>query len=195
MPNHPLALELIREAGVPIAAPSANAFTRLSPTDAVHVRAALEADVDYILDGGPAPVGIESSVLSVAGEPRLLRPGMISRAEIESVIGPVSLAGSIERAHPSPGLHKKHYAPATPLHLVRNASLPQRGRGAYLWHRHPAGAALLVRMPSTPQEYAAALYRTLHDLDRQRLDWIAVEAPPDDAEWAAINDRLMRASS
>ena len=193
MPNHPVALELIREAGVPIAAPSANPFAQLSPTEAAHVRSSLERAVDYILDGGPAQVGIESTVLSLAGEARLLRPGMISRAAIEALIGPVSLAGSVEGAHPSPGLHKKHYAPATPLHVVRNGSLPQKGRGAYLWQRHPAPASIDLRMPDTPREYAAALYRTLQDLDRQGLDWIAVEAPPDDADWEAIHDRLTRA--
>lgn len=93
MPAHPMALELIRLSGVPIAAPSANRFMQLSPTSAEHVRRSLGDGVDLVLDGGSTPVGIESTVLSLVGEPTLLRPGMISREEIESLIGPVSIGG------------------------------------------------------------------------------------------------------
>src|ERR1019366_7456560 len=91
MPAHPVALALIRAAGVPVAAPSANRFTELSPTTAEHVRQSLGSDVDFILDGGPCQVGIESTVLSLA-EPRpiLLRPGGISRIELEAIVGPIA---------------------------------------------------------------------------------------------------------
>ncbi|MBI4873456.1 MAG: threonylcarbamoyl-AMP synthase, partial [Acidobacteria bacterium] len=101
-PSHPLALALIRAAGVPIAAPSANRFTGLSPTTAEHVRRGLGEAADLILDGGPTVVGIESTVLSLAGQrPLLLRPGMVSREAIEALIGPLELAGRIENgAHP-----------------------------------------------------------------------------------------------
>src|ERR1700736_6193048 len=91
MPAHPIALALIRAAGVPVAAPSANRFTELSPTTADHVRLSLGSDIDYILDGGPCSVGIESTVLSLAGRrPILLRPGGISRTELEAIAGPVA---------------------------------------------------------------------------------------------------------
>ena len=184
MPAHPLALELIRAAGVPIAAPSANRFTELSPTAADHVP---EAIADYVLDGGPARVGIESTVLSLAGEPALLRPGVIPLPEIEALIGPVRL-GSAPAAggHASPGMHPRHYRPATPLHLVPP--------GATL----PAGNGICLRigreMPADPLAYAAALYGTLHRLDAESLDWIAVEEPPDTPEWAGVLDRLRRAA-
>ncbi|MCS7314536.1 MAG: L-threonylcarbamoyladenylate synthase [Bryobacterales bacterium] len=195
MPAHPVALELIRTAGVPIAAPSANRFTELSPTTAEHVRRALGDSVDMILDGGPTQVGLESTVLWLAGPPRLLRPGMILRRQIEEVIGPVEVAGRIEDGlpHPSPGLHPRHYSPRTPLVLVTDGVLPP-GRGAYLWIGRPAAAARSVRMPSDAVAYAARLYDTLHTLDAEGWDWIAVERPPELPEWIPVLDRLRRAA-
>lgn len=189
MPAHPMALALIRAAGVPIAAPSANRFAGISPTTAEHVRRSLGDAVDMILDGGSTPVGIESTVLSLTGsQPVLLRPGMVTREEIEELIGPVLLGGSPDAgAHPSPGMHARHYSPATPLTVVKGGQLPQEGRGAYL---QPG-----VSMPADPIAYAAALYATLHRLDEQQLDWIAVEEPPDDPRWAGIRDRLRRAAA
>ncbi len=185
IPSHPIALELIREAGVPIAAPSANRFGELSPTTAEHVRQILGDQVAMVLDGGPTDVGIESTVLSLAGaQPCLLRPGMISRAEIEALIGPVETpAQPVNGAHASPGMHRRHYSPRTPLILVENGVLPAAGRGTYL------------QMSANPREYAAQLYGVLHELDAQGWDWIAVERPPSTGEWAAIRDRLERAAS
>ena len=184
MPAHPLALELIRAAGVPIAAPSANRFTELSPTAAAHVPEAL---ADYVLDGGPARVGIESTVLSLAGAPLLLRPGVIPLPEIEALIGPVAPAGEPAAGpHASPGMHPRHYRPATPLFLLDPRAPDPPGRGARL--RPGAG------MPADPLEYAAALYETLHRLDAQHLDWIAVDRPPDAPQWAGVLDRLLRAA-
>src|ERR1017187_9997893 len=127
MPAHPVALELIRAAGVPIAAPSGNRFTELSPTAAAHVPEAL---ADYTLDGGPARVGIESTVLSLVGAPTLLRPGVISVTELEALIGPI-LRGATpaEGAHAAPGMHARHYRPATPLYLD---TIPREGNGIVL---------------------------------------------------------------
>jgi L-threonylcarbamoyladenylate synthase len=195
MPAHPVALELIRAAGVPIAAPSANRFGCLSPTTARHVEEALGEAVDLILDGGPTELGIESTVLWLAGPPRLLRPGMILREQIEELIGPVEATGRIEdrTAHPSPGLHARHYSPATPLLLVDDGGLPP-GRGVYLWIRRPKPAARLVRMPAEARAYAAQLYQTLHELDREGWDWIAVERPPEEPPWSPVLDRLRRAA-
>ncbi len=191
MPGHAVALELIRAAGVPIAAPSANRFTGLSPTTAEHVRASLGDAVECILDDGPTAVGIESTVLSLVADPVLLRPGMISIEEIALLIGPVQLAGAVEGAHPSPGMHPRHYSPRTPVVL---GPPPQSGRGAYLWISRPETAERSVEMPRDAAVYAAALYSTLHGLDAERLDWIAIEMPPDVPQWAGVRDRLRRAA-
>lgn len=199
MPAHPIAQALIRAAHIPVAAPSANRFTHLSPTTADHVRASLGSDVDYILDGGPCHVGIESTVLSLAGpEPVLLRPGGISRPEIEAIIGPISTAAETPSgAHPSPGMHARHYSPRTALLLVRNGEVPAHGNGIYLQYQHrPTRADIaLIEMPLAAADYAAALYDTLHRADRAGRDWIAVDEPPETPEWEAIRDRLRRAAS
>jgi L-threonylcarbamoyladenylate synthase len=134
MPANSIALALIREAGVPIAAPSANRFTELSPTKAQHVRESL--GVAIILDGGPTDVGIESTVLSVS-PPCLLRPGAITREQIESVIGPIGVGAS--EANRSPGQHPRHYQPRTRLILAHADELPE-GRGAFLFTSVPAEA-------------------------------------------------------
>jgi L-threonylcarbamoyladenylate synthase len=185
MPANPIAQALIREAGVPIAAPSANPFMQLSPTTAQHVREALGAQVAMVLDGGRTSVGIESTVLSLAGsEAVLLRPGMLTQQEIEAVIGPVRvLASSPAEAHSSPGLHRRHYSPKTPLILVEGGKLPARGRG------------ICLQMPENPREYAAVLYDKLHEADAQGWDWIVGERPPIGPEWVAIRDRLERAAA
>jgi L-threonylcarbamoyladenylate synthase len=198
MPSHPVALQLIRAAGVPIAAPSANPFTRLSPTTAGHVRKGLGKAVDLILDAGPAQVGIESTVLSLAqAQPVLLRPGIISRAALERVIGLVTenSAPPAGEGHLSPGLHLKHYSPRSPLVLWRQGAPMPEGRGVLLWITAAAeGATKSIRMPANPVEYAAGLYGTLHGLDDEFWDWIAVEAPPEGQEWDGIRDRLTRAA-
>jgi L-threonylcarbamoyladenylate synthase len=186
VPAHPVALDLIRAAGLPIAAPSANRFTQLSPTTAAHVRQAF-GDAVTILDGGPTQIGIESTVISLAGsEPVLLRPGMIPFDDIRRIADPGPAA------HPSPGMHDRHYSPRTRLVLV-DGLLPE-GRIAYMWWRQPFTASKSVRMPASAESYAAALYGTLHELDREGWDVIAVERPPDSVEWAGIADRLNRAS-
>jgi L-threonylcarbamoyladenylate synthase len=185
MPAHPLALELIRTAGVPIAAPSANRFSELSPTAAGHVPDAL---ADFVLDGGPAHVGIESTVLSLVDRPLLLRPGVIPLPEIEALIGSVEIAGeAAEGPHASPGMHARHYRPRTPLLLLEGGSPSPPGTGAWL--------RIGREMPADAREYAAALYETLHRLDQQSLDWIAVEKPPGSPEWAGVADRLKRAAA
>jgi len=193
VPANAYALALLVEAGVPIAAPSANRFTALSPTTAEHVRKSLGNGVDFILDGGPTQVGIESTVLSLAGDvPRLLRSGMISVEQIEALIGKVEIATAApEGSHPAPGMHPRHYSPRTRLVL----DFPSNGHGAYLWLTRPAESARSVQMPADPARYAAALYETLHRLDDEGFDWIAVEPPPDKPAWAGIRDRLIRAAS
>jgi len=197
MPSHPVAMALIRAAGVPLAAPSANRFTQLSPTTADHVRRSLGSDVDQILDGGPCEVGIESTVLSLAGPyPVLLRPGGIARAEIEVVVGPIATATESVGAHPSPGMHPRHYSPRTKLLLVQNGQVPEQGSGIYLRHSHaPLRDVETIQMPASATEYAARLYDKLHQADNAGRDWIALDLPPDTPEWEAIHDRLRRASA
>ena len=189
MPRHPVALELLRTAGVPIAAPSANRFTQLSPTTADHVREAFGTATPFLLDGGPCEVGLESTVIAVTREGlEVLRPGMAYVSDANAA------PGTKGEAHRSPGQHPKHYSPKTRIVLVNRGHLPREGKGAYLWLEYNAMAAGKQRMPEKPEEYAAALYSALHKLDRQGFDWIAVELPPDVPEWAAIRDRLVRAS-
>jgi L-threonylcarbamoyladenylate synthase len=199
MPAHPVAIALIQAAGVPVAAPSANRFTELSPTTAEHVRRSLGDEVDLILDGGPCEVGIESTVISLA-EPRptLLRPGGISRTELEDVIGPVGWAEEVQAgAHAAPGMHPRHYSPRTTLYLAVDGNVPDRGQGIYLRHEHAASRAgvLTEQMPRSASDYAAALYEVLHRADAGNYDWIAVDLPPSTPEWEAVRDRLKRAAA
>jgi L-threonylcarbamoyladenylate synthase len=176
MPAHPVALALLNATGLPLAAPSANRFTQLSPTTAQHVREGLGSAVDLILDGGPCTVGIESTVLSLAGSvARILRSGMISQPEIEAIVGPVETGAGAE----SPGQHPKHYSPHTKIIL---GDPPAEGRG------------ICPEMPGDVASYAEKLYGILHDLDREHYDWIALALPPDTPEWAGVRDRLQRAA-
>ncbi|MFY9561582.1 MAG: L-threonylcarbamoyladenylate synthase [Terriglobales bacterium] len=198
MPAHPIALALIRAAGVPLAAPSANRFTQLSPTTAEHVRRALGSDVDLILDGGPCQVGIESTVLSLAGpQPALLRPGGVSRPELEAIVGPITTATEVTGAHPAPGMHPRHYSPRTRLLLVEEGKVPEQGQGIYLRHEHgPSRSNItVIQMPHSAGEYAAALYDKLHEADAGGCDWIAVDLPSQTPDWEAIHDRLRRAAT
>jgi L-threonylcarbamoyladenylate synthase len=191
VPRHPVALELLSTAGVPIAAPSANRFTQLSPTTAQHVREAFGDETPFLLDGGPCEVGLESTVIAVTGDGlEVLRPGMA--LVDEAVAGTANAADS--EAHRAPGQHRKHYSPRTRVLLVSHGHLPQHGRGAYLWITQEVPCARTIQMASEPESYAAQLYSRLHELDRDGMDWIAVEFPPDTPEWAAIRDRLTRAA-
>ena len=192
MPRHPVALELLQAAGVPIAAPSANRFTQLSPTTAQHVRDAFGGETPFLLDGGPCEVGLESTVIAVTKDGlEVLRPGM---AFVEDAVAAASSELTDTAAHRSPGQNKRHYSPRTRVLLVSHGHLPEQGRGAYLWLTRDAVAPQAIRMPALPEAYAALLYNRLHELDREGLDWIAVELPPDSREWAAIRDRLTRAA-
>ena len=195
MPSHPLALELIRAAGIPVAAPSANRFTGVSPTCAEHVRRALGDAVDLVLDGGPTQVGIESTVLALpsGGRPMLLRPGMITREQIEAVIGAVTLGAPPDSGgHASPGQHERHYSPSTPVRLGTDPG----ARSAYVWWDSPSTtAAATVQLPRHPQGYAQALYAALHSLDLEKWDAIVVEPVPGTSEWDGVRDRLERAAA
>lgn len=200
-PAHTLAQALIRAAGAPIAAPSANRSTELSPTRAEHVLAGLEGRIDMILDGGPCPGGIESTVVDASGDGvRLLRPGPITVPMLEEVIGPVAIAGTVEGPARSPGQMAKHYSPRTPLRLL----LPGVAAADWLGQSGDAsrlailtfkgGTACDADLSADPVVAAAHLYDALHELDRRSLDVILVEMPPNTPAWAAIRDRLTRAA-
>lgn len=176
MPDHPVALELLRESGLPLAAPSANKFTQISPTRAEDVSPEIRAGVFAVLDGGPCRVGIESTILSLVGKPTILRLGDISKSEIEEVLGrEVAIRTQGEIA--APGMHPRHYAPSTPVTLVEELA----GREG-------------IALTGGPAEYAAQLYARLQALDLRGLDAIYVEMPPETPEWAAVRDRLIRAA-
>jgi L-threonylcarbamoyladenylate synthase len=188
VPAHPVALEVLRRTGIPLAAPSANRFMQISPTTAEHVRQSLGDAVDFILDGGPASVGIESTVVSLAGPaPVILRPGMISAADLKGATGiswaETSPQRNSEMPQESPGLHARHYAPRTPLLLLKPGD-PQ-----------PFGRGQILGMPNEATAFAEALYSRLHVADEAHWDWIGILEPPDTPEWAGIRDRLKRAST
>ncbi len=208
VPRHPIALALIRAAALPIAAPSANRSTSLSPTRAEHVLRGLEGRIDLLLDGGPTAGGIESTVLDVTTDPpRLLRPGLVTPAEIEAAIGSIQRPGEVPTAGAlrSPGMLERHYAPATPLEGVEGSAwgrveelLRAGQRVGWVAFTGEGGqereGLVTIEMPRDPAGYSAGLYAALHALDRAGVDRIVVSLPPDGQAWLAVRDRLQRAS-
>lgn len=210
VPDHPVALALIRAAGVPLAAPSANRFTEVSPVTAAQVARGLGAAVDMILDAGHTRVGIESTVVDVSGgRPVLLRPGMIAQETLEAVVGPVSRhrgGARDDAARPAPGMVARHYAPHARVELVPMHGLPAAVAHATradatasvgcIAHTQspPAGLAFARRLPDVPDGYASALYDALHEADAAGCALLLIEDVPADAAWDAIRDRLTRAA-
>lgn len=189
VPSHPVAQQLLREAAVPVAAPSANRFTQLSPTTAEHVRNAF-GDAVPVLEGGASQVGIESTVVSVLNGFRVLRPGMIVFDPAPQIATVHPEAGP----HEAPGQHRKHYSPRTPVIVVQRGDAIPPG-AAYVFHTEQRESGCSVRLPADPGGYAELLYRALHDLDKQGFAAICVEQLPPGAEWQGLSDRLKRASS
>ncbi len=213
-PEHQLTRRLIATLGRPLAAPSANRSTQLSPTTAGHVLDGLGNRIDLILDGGPCGRGIESTVVDCTTDPpRILRPGPIGREALEGVLAGavIDMTETGDDASParSPGTHARHYAPKTPMEVSATAAervetLVQAGkRVAWLTARTEdprvrslasSRDLLVVPMPADPAAFAASLYATLHAIDRRSLDTIVVDAPPDAESWRAVADRLSRAA-
>lgn len=193
VPAHPLAHELLSQADIPVAAPSANPSGRLSPTTADHVRDGLGPQVDVILDGGACGVGVESTVVGVFdGKPVLLRPGGVSAEDIAAVVGPLSHPVEDPEAPQSPGMLASHYAPRRPVRL--NAGSPDEGETLLGFGPDaPDGPNLSATGDLT--EAAANLFRMLHDLDGQDGGGIAVMPIPQSGLGLAINDRLRRAAA
>jgi L-threonylcarbamoyladenylate synthase len=206
VPDHPLALELLQAFDRPVAAPSANKSNRISPTTAQHVRDELGAAVDLILDGGPCRVGIESTVLDLSGEqPTILRPGGASRQQIEAIIGPVRMMEHAVKneAAMSPGQLPVHYSPRTAAWRFETS---QRGQISPEIGGAKCGMVVLspqdvvskwehiVALSCKPDVYARHLYEVLRELDAMDLAAIFIEMPPDEPQWAAIRDRITRAT-
>jgi L-threonylcarbamoyladenylate synthase len=198
VPSHPVAQELLRLFDGAIAAPSANRFGLVSPTTAAHVRDDLGKDVDLVLQGGASDVGIESTIVDLSGAtPILLRPGHISKAEVEALIGAVGEKDATSPRH-SGGL-ERHYAPRTPARLVPTYALDgEIANGKHkvavlAFSRPDERVDYWLRMPRDPHAYAQRLYAALRELDSAGCERILVEAPPDAPEWDAVRDRLRRA--
>ncbi len=193
MPAHPVALALLRAFGGPLAAPSANPSGRVSPTRPDHVRAGLGGRIDAIVDGGPCAVGVESTILSLAGGPVLLRPGGIPVETLEAVLGPIASGGDAHKPT-APGQLASHYAPAAPVRL--GASLPAPGE-VWVGFGPCDGAALNLSPEGDLVAAAAALFAVLREADalaglRGRIAFAPV---PETGLGRAINDRLRRAAA
>lgn len=199
-PAHDVARRLIRAARVPIAAPSANRFGKISPTTAAHVAASFGDRTPLTLDAGPCQVGVESTVVSlVESQPRLLRPGGVTREELESVIGPVVVASAADAQPVSPGMLPEHYAPTTPLIIATEPIAPNTGRVGLLCLEPTANASdfAAVEVLSASgdlREAAANLYAALRRLDALQLDRIIAQPLPIHGLGHAIMDRLRRAT-
>lgn len=220
VPRDPVALRLLREAGVPVAAPSANRFGHISPTTADHVLADLDGRIDAVLDGGPATVGVESTVLDVSSHPmRIYRPGAISAGAIAGVAGPVEFVqpamdehaaeGKEARAReiglPSPGFGLRHYAPHTPLRLVESEGEladacrdPSGNAGVLLpdgWDAPYAAVRFAWGPWDRPEILARNLYAGLRTLDDAHVSVIVCPLPAaDEGIRDALRDRLRKAA-
>ena len=212
-PSHPVAQQLLKQfsqlkgptqpAG--IAAPSANRFGHVSPTQAIHVRDefAHTSVLIHVVEGGNAEVGIESTIVDVSRveqgvAPVVLRPGHISAAQIEQVLNrPLGSKQAPDTPRVS-GALKAHYAPTTPLYLVKNADLEHldQANTVLVAYKAPVNSKIHVyKAPAQAELYASQLYAMLRQLDTQGYEAIYVQQPPDTADWEAVNDRLGRAAA
>lgn len=206
IPKHPVAQALLKAFGSGVAAPSANRFGRISPTTAAAVHEELGDRVDLILDGGQSEVGVESTIVDVSGtEIRILRPGMISSAQIEAVLHQ-HLSSQKKDIPRVSGSLESHYAPVTKVILIDTAkmtvylrSLSQENFPVAVMHRQEVSAdskgIFYYKMPMNACDYAHDLYQTLRDLDKKNFKQIIIENVPTSSEWDAIRDRLQRAAN
>ncbi len=211
MPNHPVAIGMIRKLGRGVVAPSANASGRPSPTMASHVAEDLNGKIDLILDAGPTRIGVESSVLDITqSPPALLRKGGLSREAIEAVIGPIQVDVQGELLRRSPGNRYRHYSPKAEVKLVKEgdvsglATLLESGElegkriGCilHLLADPDADANVIVhRIPADVEEISRQLFSLLRELDSERVDTIIVEEVAEKGLGLAVMDRLHRAAA
>jgi L-threonylcarbamoyladenylate synthase len=203
VPAHPVAQALLKAFEGGVAAPSANRFGRLSPTTAAHVREEFGDAVPIVLDGGECEIGLESTIVDLSTDtPRILRPGKISRPEIEEVIGPVAEGKDGDSPRAS-GTLASHYAPRASVEVLARAplvaryhELAKRGQKvAALLRGQPFKDIAGEVLPSDLAGYGHALYAALRRLDARGFDVLLAELPPHTAAWAAVNDRLKRAAA
>jgi L-threonylcarbamoyladenylate synthase len=195
IPAHPVTQALLREAGRPIAAPSANRSGRVSPTSATHVAVDLGDDVAMILDDGPTPVGLESTVLDLSGKaPALLRPGAVTFEVLTELLGPIALPGP--GLPKSPGMLASHYAPRLPVRVAATEARPGEALLAFGPDAPPGFADVLwLSRAGNLVEAAANLFAMLRRLDHPPFTGIAVMRIPEHGLGRAINDRLRRAAA
>ncbi|MGE3705260.1 MAG: L-threonylcarbamoyladenylate synthase [Vicinamibacterales bacterium] len=205
MPAHPQALELLRLADVPVAAPSANPFGEISPTCAAHVADRLGDRIDYLLDGGPCAVGVESTVLLLEPDRTvLLRPGGVPVEELEAILGavvaPMQAADAAPRSAPAPGMLPQHYAPRTPLRIVEQLPVVRAGErlGLLTLQPPPADGRFAAVEVLSPRgdltEAAANFFAALRRLDAANVREIVAMPFPNQGLGRALNDRLRRAA-
>lgn len=201
IPKHPLTLKLLKHLDAPIAAPSANPFMKISPTEATHV-ADYFGDGLTILDGGSCAVGLESTIIGFEdSEPVLYRLGGISKEEIEAVVGPLKQKIYKEENPEAPGMLGKHYAPNTPLIVTHDVEAqikkrPDKRLGILTLEASPVTATVVMHLSTNGdlKEAASRLFSYLHQLDQHHLDMIIAQRMPDKGMGKSINDRLERAS-
>jgi len=197
VPGHPVAQAVLRQFGRGLAAPSANPHGQISPTTAAHVRRHLAGKIPAVVDGGLCPVGIESTIVDLSSEhPRILRPGAITS---EMLARHLPLADTVAAAAPRvPGALASHYAPRTPCYRIpaelTAAPFPGRRTGLLAQRPAPWPVTKFWPMPSQPEDYARALYAALHEADASGCETLLIALPPDEPAWAAIHDRLRRAT-
>lgn len=204
IPNHPLTLELLQRLPFPLAAPSANKFGSISPTQTAHVKSSFNNELSLILEGGPCESGIESTIIGFENEfPVIYRLGALSVEEIEAVIGPVEIKNKNNVAPEAPGMLARHYAPATRTYFTEDAvamckEFPNKKIGLLSFTKNSNNATvshhIVLSEAGDFREAAAQLYAALHHLDHLDLDLIIVEKLPDTDLGRSINDRLMRAA-
>lgn len=203
IPDQPVALELLRATGLPVAAPSANPFGYISPTTAFHVRDGLGTAVDAILDGGPCMVGVESTIVDLSGtSPRLLRPGGLPREDLEKVLGEtLAWEGFVAPVRTeAPGMLESHYAPRVPLEAfesldaLKSRARELQGRCAVLAAIDPGVDCLETRILGQGSSMAVGLFEAMREMDRDGLPRILALLPAPEGLGLAVRDRLFRAS-
>jgi L-threonylcarbamoyladenylate synthase len=198
VPAHPIAQALLQQTGLGLAAPSANKYTQLSPTTAMHVADSLGQHIP-VLDGGPCQVGIESTIVAVDGNQwQLLRLGMIAELDIASVAG---VKATPKHILPKvPGQHLLHYSPKTPIQLftskaaLMQAAVAEKSCAALLLGEGEVTNTKTFNVPNNPEGMAEKLYDILHQMDAIKVAKLLIESPPKSPEWLAIHDRLNRAA-
>ncbi|MEQ8901511.1 MAG: L-threonylcarbamoyladenylate synthase [Roseovarius sp.] len=191
VPAHPVARALLAEFGGPVAAPSANPSGRISPTEADHVIAGLGGRIEAVVDGGVCPVGVESTILGLAGDPVLLRPGGVPVEALEAALGQPIARRAEGEALSAPGQMRSHYAPGAKVRLEAEATRP----GEVMLGFGPVEADLNLSRAGDLTEAAANLFHHLHALDAMGAEGIAVSPIPETGLGRAINDRLRRAAA